>query len=291
MFGATLSHITAEACVPEQLEHYVRSVSGRDAFLCSGYAAYTHAGHAVLVAYPRDTEAEAPGSVARPPLAEALDELALSCSGVTVLAPFRPAEAPDSASSSRDQYWDLPVPPQPGQKLRNMLKRAAREVTVEPEEWDEDHAALVRHYLQSRPLAPGTRAIFTALPEYCARAGQAGAALLLLAARSRDGRLAAFSMGDYTALRTAFYMFSFRRQDAPPGTADLLLAGLVEEAHKCGHARMNLGLGISGGISFFKKKWQAEPGLPYVETSWLLSRTQKNTAKPGLLTRLGGLFR
>ena len=291
MFGSTLSHITAEACVPEQLEHYVRSVSGRRAFLCGGYAAYAHAGHAVLVAYPLDAEAEAPGREAEPSLAGPLGELALSCSAVTVLAPFRPAEAPNSAPSSRDRYWDLPVPPRPGQKLRNMLKRAGREVAVEPEEWNEEHAALVRHYLQTRPLAPGTRAIFTALPDYWARAAQAGAALLLFAARKKDGRLAAFSMGDYTALRTAFYMFSFRHPDAPPGTADLLLARLVEEAHARGHARMNLGLGINGGISFFKKKWHAEPGLPYVETSWELSRTGKNAAGPGLFTRLGGLFR
>jgi hypothetical protein len=46
---------------------------------------------------------------------------------------------------------------------------------------------------------------------------------------------------------------------------------------------MNLGLGVSDGIRFFKRKWGAEPFLPYVEASW-------RPAAPRLFSRLRGLF-
>jgi hypothetical protein len=47
---------------------------------------------------------------------------------------------------------------------------------------------------------------------------------------------------------------------------------------------MNLGLGVSEGIRFFKRKWGAEPFLPCVEVSW-------EPASPGVFSRLGALFR
>lgn len=199
-----------------------------------------------------------------------------SITRLTVMAPFRPAGAPDTAASLVDCYWTLPVPHFPaGQKLRNMLTRAAKDVRLEVEEFSAEHRALVGQYLSGRPLGPGTRSIFSSLGAYLAAPG---AKALLLAARDGAGRLAAFSIGEYASLHTAQYMFSFRQSLAPPGTADLLLQGLLEHAALCGHSRMNLGLGISGGIRGFKKKWQAVPGLPYVETTW-----ERSARRTGLL--------
>jgi hypothetical protein len=58
---------------------------------------------------------------------------------------------------------------------------------------------------------------------------------------------------------------------------------LLEEARQHGQTRMNLGLGVNAGISFFKRKWGAEPFLPYVEVSW--------EVKPQpLMTRLGRML-
>lgn len=296
--------------MPEQLVHYVRAVSGRKATLCEGYAAYRHEGQAVLVAYPgtagadawsgqaalwaayADAKGGAPGfpppEPERPSLAGVLAELARDCRKVTVLAPFFPLEAPEHAQVSRDCYWQLPLPaPKPGQKLRNMLARAARDVETAPEAWGDEHEALVRQYLHTRPLQPGTRAIFAALPRYAS--GTEGT-VFLLAARRKNGDLAGFSLGDFSGLHTAFYMFSFRRGDAPPGTADLLLAGLIRHAETLGHGRMNLGLAVNGGIAFFKKKWGAEPFLPCVETSWEFSG-QGRGAEGGFLGRWFGLRR
>jgi hypothetical protein len=92
-------------------------------------------------------------------------------------------------------------------------------------------------------------------------------------------------VGEFAALSTAFFMFCFRDPRlAPPGSADLALSGLLQEARQRGQARMNLGLGVSDGIRFFKRKWGAEPFLPYVETSWQL-------ASAGVLSRLRGMLR
>lgn len=312
MSFASLAHITAEAVVPEQLVHYVRAVSGRRAVLCRGWVAYIHEDHAVLVAYPPEGSGETAADL-RPALEDLrlgaclaeregsgmaparADNRELACSRVTVLAPFRPAEAPETALGKSDSYWQLPVPaPAPGAKLRNMLARAGRELRLEEEDWSPACAGLLRHYLQARPLPPGTRAVFEALPRYLGAPDPDGTAkgnapkrnpgVVLLAARRKYGELAGFSVGDFSGLRTAFYMFSFRRPDAPPGTADALLAGLLDKAQRLGHERMNLGLGINGGIGFFKRKWGAIPFPPYVETSWAL---RPEGASP---RREGGLF-
>jgi hypothetical protein len=145
---------------------------------------------------------------------------------------------------------------------------------------EEDHSALVQHYLDERRLAAGTRHIFRQLPRYL----ETSAGGLLVSARRADGRLAAFAVGEFASLSTAFFMFCFRDPDlAPPGSADLALSGLLREAHERGHTRMNLGLGVSAGIGFFKRKWGAEPFLPYVEVSW-------EPARPGIFSRLGAML-
>lgn len=309
MYGNAFFHIAAGAVVPEQLTRYVRAVSGRVPVVAGEYVAYRHERHAVLVAYPQyvaQVETMTPragGATACPqgglvppvPLDAALADLRSGCDSVTVLAPFRPIEAPvevsgeapvdasgkvpaevpgkapvkafgGASSASHDAYWQIALPAAaPDQKLRNMLRRAGREVTVRAEPWHADHDALVKSYLASRPLPPGTRSIFAALAAY---AGGDDENVVLLAARRADASLAAFLIGDFTSLHTAFYMFAFRAPDAPPGSSDLLLRHLVREAEERGHVRVNLGLGINGGIAFFKKKWGAVPFLPYVETTW-----------------------
>ena len=322
MFTNTLSQIRAEACVPEQLPHYVQAMSPRQGFVCEAYAAYQHEGHAVLVAYPgsastRDFEAAAvllcsqtPPHTATPPVdAPCLDSplnilTSRGCTSVTVLSPFTPGESPPKAvdQAVRDCYWQLPLPlARPGVKLRNMLSRAAREVNLQEEQWTRDHEELVEYYLRTRPLPAGTRALFSSLnayvngskkrdaPQAVMHMPQDDGKVLLLAARRHDASLAAFAVGDYSSLTTAFYMFAFRYPDAPPGTADLLLSGLAQQGEMLGHKRINLGLGINEGIGFFKKKWGAIPYLPYVETSWQLQPGVKK--QPGIAGVLRKLLR
>ena len=128
-----------------------------------------------------------------------------------------------------------------------------------------DHEAMVKRTLDERSLAPGTRQIYSRLARYLAHSP----ASLVFSARTEDGRLAAFAIGEFGSLASAFFMFSFRDPDwAPPGSADLTLSALIEEAHARGQHSVNLGLGIHPGIRFFKKKWGAELLFPYVEVTW-----------------------
>ncbi|MDL2307865.1 DUF2156 domain-containing protein [Desulfovibrio sp. OttesenSCG-928-C06] len=203
-----------------------------------------------------------------------------------------------------DCYYSLDLPffradgEAPGQKLRNMLRRAGRELEIRREStadgWQNGCSALVDEVLRTRVLPPGTRHIYGQIKSYLDNVPGA----VLFTAREKSacavggcscegaeapGKLHGFCVGDFSALDTAFYMFAFRAADAVPGTADLLLAALVEEAQKLGHCRVNLGLCINGGIAFFKRKWGARAFLPYLETTWELRPSGK-----GFFARLFG---
>jgi len=270
--------IAVDASVPEQVPAYVSAVAGSRPRMIGACVGYESTGHMVLVGYavhdPRDSRA----------MAAAVDE-ALKLPGlsrITVIGPARPAQAPAASPDVQDHYLSLPVPaPLPGQKLRNLLRRAERDLTVEcgrlctPE-----HMALVQRYLEQRELAVGTRHIFQQLPRYI----EASAGSLTVSARRADQRLAAFAVGEFASRHTAMFMFCFRNPElAPPGSADLLLSALLEEARERGQARMNLGLAVNAGIDFFKRKWGAELFLPYVEVSW-------HVRPPPLMTRLGRML-
>ena len=274
-----LTRVTADAVVPEQVVAYVSAVAGSRPRMVGPCIGYDSEGEFVLVGYPlhdpRDEGA----------MAEAVEQ-ALRIPGlrrVTVIGPARPASAPAGSRVEEDWYYALPVPPpEPAQKLRNLLRRASRDLAVERgSPWGEDHLNLVRRYLDERPLAAGTRHIFARLSGYLA----ASPGSLLLSARLADGRLAAFAVGEFASLHTALFMFCFRdARLAPPGSSDLLLSGLLEEAGRRGHRRMNLGLGVNAGIRFFKRKWGAVDFLPFVQVTW-------EPRSPGPFSRLRGLFR
>ena len=274
-----LTRVTADAVVPEQVVAYVSAVAGSRPRMAGPCIGYDSEGEFVLVGYPlhdpRDEGA----------MAEAVEQ-ALQIPGLrrlTVIGPARPASAPAGSRVEEDWYYALPVPPpEPAQKLRNLLQRASRELAVERgSPWGEDHLNLVRRYLDERPLAPGTRHIFARLSSYLA----ASPGSLLFSARLADGRLAAFAVGEFASLHTALFMFCFRDvRLAPPGSSDLLLSELLEEAGRRGHKRMNLGLGVNEGIRFFKRKWGAVDFLPFVQVTW-------EPRSPGLFSRLQGLFR
>ena len=274
-----LERVTAAAVVPEQVVSYVHAVAGSKPRMFGSCVGYSSGAAVILVGYPLHDPLDGAA------MAAAVDR-ALQTEGlerITVIGPARPPQAPETAETAVDQYYALPLPePVAGQKLKSLLRRAGRDVRlVSGRRFENDHAVLVQRYLEERPLAAGTRQIFRRLANYV----EASAGSRIVSARQPDGRLAAFAVGEFAALSTAFFMFCFRDpRRAPPGSADLALSGLLQEARQCGQARMNLGLGGSAGIRFFKRKWGAEPFLPYVETSW-------RPAAPGLLSRLRGLLR
>lgn len=268
-FSGALAAVTAGAVVPEQLLPYVRAVAGSTAS-CGpdGFARYVLDDSLVLVAYP-PYGAEADPTGWDEAVRAAVEAAPAGVRHVTVLGPRRPACAPPGAAMSRDAWWALDLPSAPPYravppKLRSLLRRARREAAATPDAWGPEHAALRDEYLRVRPLEDGTRHIYSRLERYLAEVPDA----VLLSARRADGGLEAFAVGDYSALGTAFYMFAFRRNGAVPGCADLLLAALLDEGARRGHAVMNLGLGINPGVAFFKRKWGARVWMPHVETCW-----------------------
>jgi len=274
-----LARVTAAAVVPEQVVGYVSAVAGSKPRMFGSCVGYWSGAKVVLVGYPLHDPFDGAA------MAAAVD-LALQTAGLermTVIGPVRPPQAPETGEAAEDHYYALPLPePAVGQKLKSLLRRAGRDVQlVSGRRFENDHAALVQRYLDERPLAAGTRQIFSRLANYL----EASADSRIVSARMTDGRLAAFAVGEFASLTTAFFMFCFRDPNlAPPGSADLTLSGLLQEAQQRGQTRMNLGLGVSDGIRFFKRKWGAEPFLPYVETSW-------RPVAPGVLSRLRGLLR
>ncbi len=276
-----LDHVAANAVIPEQLVCYVRAVAGSTPRLFDTCLGYETPDDLVLIGYPLH---DPPRSLLDEQALSRSVDLALESSKarkITVLAAIRPKQAPavatgeasseDSSDNIRDAYLALPIsPPAPKQKLRNLLRRAEREVVLDQgRTLDQDHLVLIDRYLESRDLESGTRLIFRNIPAYV----QACPGALVISAwlnESDDApRLAGFVVGDFTSLSTACYMFAFRNPElAPPGTADLLLHALLQEGEKRGQIRMNLGLGINPAIRYFKQKWGAETFLPCVETSW-----------------------
>jgi len=275
-----LARVSAEAFVPEQVISYVRAVAGSRPRMIGACVGYESDETLVLVGYPLHDPHDAGA------MADAVEQ-ALRTSGLqwlTVIGPSRPPQAPADIQTLQDVYWALPIPaPPPAQKLRNSLRRAGRELRLDcGRRLQDDHMALVQRYLDDRRLSGGTRHIFRQLPRYIA----ASDGSMLFSARLADGRLAAFAVGEFASFSTAFFMFCFRDSSlAPPGSADLVLSGLLEEAHKRGQTRMNLGLGISEGIAFFKRKWGAAPFLPYVEISWKPGRQNVFSRLRGMLWR------
>ncbi len=278
MQNRLLSHITAQALVPEQILSYVAASAGSAPGLYAGCVGYERDGHLVLVAYKPGLEPEN-AELAQITMNRAVQAaLDASPSTLTVLGPARPDAAPPDAAGRSDTYWAIPLPaPEAGQKLRNMLRRASRECSIQKERWTSEHAALVESYLASRPLEAGTRHIYRRIPGYLAATPDA----LLLAARSTaDSRLLAFCIGDFSGMSTGMYMFAFRAPNCPPGVPDALLAALARAGTDRGHLRLNLGLGINGGIEFFKRKWGASLFLPCVQTTWQAAGSGAAKAPP-----------
>ena len=269
MIPRGLGFFASQAVIPEQIPVYVEAVSDSKAVACGTCLAYEHETGLTLIGYPVHDPCDAKA------VDEAVDEACrlkpLAQGGLlTVLCAARPRAVPPQASFAEDNWWGLNLPPPPPKarhKILHMLRRAKQSVVIEQSRgsFDAAHQKLVDAQIHSRPLAPGTRFIYSRLPHYLAASPQA----VLFSAYCREtGKLTACAIGEYSSLHTAFYQFAFRAPDAPFGAADLLLYSLMREAEERGHTRCNLGLGINSGISFFKRKWQVEIVLPCHEYSW-----------------------
>jgi hypothetical protein len=181
---------------------------------------------------------------------------------VALTAPTIPPSLSIGVYPSSDHYYRLDLSTLSiSQKLRNMLRRACRELVVERGQiFNDEHRKMVDDFIQTNPVDKGTRLIFQRIQFYLSSSARAW----VLNARNRGGELVAFDVAELGSKHYALYMFNFTSTALHiPGASDLLLSEVIRQAKIEGKRYLNLGLGINPGVAFFKKKWGGVIFLPY----------------------------
>jgi hypothetical protein len=247
--------IHEHAYLPEHILPYGTTVSGLEPFLTEGYLYFSRdGGNLVFIGYP----------LGQPPDSQKMEEALRGVvtsrrpAQVTILAPFIPSAY--GPPVGRDLYYSLDlagmaIPP----KVANMIRRASRDLKItKGRTVGMDHLALIRVFCESRQIDPNTWTIFQRIPAYL----EASPTATVFTARDRNESLVAFDIADFWANHCAFYMFNFRSSRHPfPGASDFLLQEIIAEAKLREKSRINFGLGINAGVTFFKTKWGARPFL------------------------------
>ncbi len=181
---------------------------------------------------------------------------------IALIAPAIPPDLTAGSQGSSDAYYqldllNLSIP----QKTRNMINRAGEELRVKRVRgFGAEHRQLVEEFLKSRPLDEATDWIFQKIPDYLYSVPTAA----IFEARNRAGELIAFDVAEFGAKDWAMYLFNFTARERPvPGASDLLLAEIINQALTEKKSKINLGLGINPGVTFFKTKWGGVPFVPY----------------------------
>jgi hypothetical protein len=262
-------YIEDHAYVPEHIPHYVTAISQTEPFIFGDFLAYAKKDRLIFVGYPLKETFE------EKRMKRALDEVTrrFKPSEVALTAPTISPSIAGCLKHPSDHYYrlDLSALSVP-QKLRNMLRRAGQEISVERvKNFDREHRQMVNNFLNSHPVDEATQLIFKKIPEYMS----ASNTTWIFDARNRKGELVAFDVAEFGPRHYALYMFNFSsRSRYVPGASDLLLAEVIRDA-KAEHKRyINLGLGINPGVIFFKKKWGGVPLLPYSFCLYTPSRVE-----------------
>jgi hypothetical protein len=261
------------AYVPEHMPGYGAAISGGETFLLENYICYRGKEFLIFIGYP---------------FQDPFDETKMEKILAAAIQRFTPARvaliAPstgrrDGERGDSDAYYQLDlaalnIP----SKVKNMVQRASQHLQVEKgREFKDEHRQLVADFLGSRRVSEETHTIFQKIHEYLTSVPTA----CVLSARARDGRLAGFDVAEFGAKNYAFYMFNFRSsRNAGPGTSDLLLYELIQEARQQGKRFVNLGLGVNAGVTFFKKKWG---GRPFLNHEFIIFKPRRTSPFEALL--------
>jgi len=270
-------YIAERAYVPEHLPAYVTAMTGCQPHLAGDFVFYTCDDRLIFVGYPLSGQYDEAAWLAALESASARSRTTPRL--ISITAPTLPAALHPSVVAPPDTYYRLDLDHlRPSKKVRNLLRRAGRELTVAPAAaTGREHRKLVDEFLGITPLEEDARFIFERLERYAGRGltrtlrahlrpahGAGPGAPVVLEARDAAGRLVAFDIAAFSDGEAAFYLFNFRsRHLHVPGASDLLLARLIAEAQARNNRYVNLGLGINQGVSHFKEKWGATPFLAH----------------------------
>lgn len=252
-----VERIEREAYLPEHLPDYVCTIAGADPFCFGDYLAYAGKGVLIFIGYPLGAPFDL--HLLEVKLAEAIKGLKPRL--VSLIAPAIPPSLGKDLLLS-DQYYRLDLNAVVlSQKTRNMLKRAGRELTVQTgDRFGPEHDHLVQDFIRRRSVDEATRTIFAGIDRYL----EVSRSARIYEARNAAGELVAFDVAEFASRDYAFYMFNFTAADPfVPGSSDLLIARMIEQAVAEGKKWINLGLGINPGVAAFKKKWGGVPFFPH----------------------------
>jgi hypothetical protein len=250
-------YIEHHAYVPEHIPQYVTPISQVEPHLFGEFLVYAKKGHIILVGYPLNEVFE------EKRLEKTLEDAVkrLSPESVSLIAPVIPPCLQNDLHPPTDHYYRLDLSTLSiSQKLRNMLRRAGRELLVgKCAHFDLEHKAMVEEFLNTHSMDEANRFIFKRIDAYLLSSKTAS----IFEARAGDGKLVAFDIAEFKPRNYAVYMFNFRSQTRYiPGASDLLLSSVIQQAIAEGKKYINLGLGINPGVMFFKEKWGGVVFLP-----------------------------
>ncbi len=269
------------AYVPEHITDYVAAISGGEPFLIKDYLCYNRNGLLIFIGYPLAEPFE------EKKMQEAIDSAIESFrpEQIALIAPAIPQLKYPCSKSESDSYYRLDLSNiHVGQKLRNMIKHASRELHCEKRQGlGDEHIQLISEFLNSRKVGEDTQRLFESIPKYVSSSSSAA----VFEVRDRAERLIAFDIAEFNSKEYTFYLFNFRSQKYhAPGASDLLLFELIKAAQENGKPFLNLGLGINEGVVFFKKKWGAVPFLDYISCNCNLSKSRTSAIFRFLEVRL-----
>lgn len=273
-----LAYIEEHAYLPEHITHYVTAVSEADPFLFGAYLAYSRKDLLIFIGYPfKETFEE---KRMKSSLEKAIKRF--KPESVSLIAPSIPSSLNDSIHPPSDHYYRLDLSALSiSQKLRNMLSRAGRELSVKrSRDFGKEHRNLIEDFLRFHPVDETTRFIFERIGDYLSTSSTAW----VFDARKDKGELVAFDIAEFKPRSYAIYMFNFNSETFyVPGASDLLLSEVIKQAKTERKKYINLGLGINSGVTFFKKKWGGVIFLPY---TFYLYQTSRKGFLEALLQKL-----
>ncbi len=155
--------IEAHAYVPEHLPRYVTAITGARPHMIGDYLAYTAGDRLIFVGYPLRSSYDEAAFLAALDAATARFRPRL----IALTAPALPPALADHLASPADAYYRLDLAAvRPDKKLRNLLRRAGRDLTVRAGRFGPEHARLVAAFLAETPVDEGTRFIFERVGRY-----------------------------------------------------------------------------------------------------------------------------
>ncbi len=266
---AERGYIEEYAYLPEQIAEYVTAISRAEPFLFGDFLVYRTQDHLIFIGYPLKKGFD------ETQLRKALEAAVKSFRPemVSLIAPILPSFLENCGGHSADHYYRLDLSSVSiSQKLRNMLSRASRDLSVKKNrDFNEEHRKIIEDFLNIHPVDEAIRFIFRRIGDYLSSSPTAW----VFDARDNKNELVAFDVAEFLPKKYILYMFNFSSKDIyVPGASDLLLSEVIQQAKIENKKYINLGLGINSGVMFFKKKWGGVPFLPYASCFYYPSRKE-----------------